>query len=632
MKIESLLSARKFLAPQLVGDRIYFVSDLSGRLSLYAMDYGGSVPEPLLPPDIALPNPDFVATAYYVFPKLDKILVMLDRNGDENYQPMLIPIDGGYPEPVFSDTLGAYRVQVLHPKIDENLFYVFAESQEEQLSFAFRCHLDSGEVVKLAESKWGSFVGGVNEGHSKQVLIETYTIGDHVLELREEGTAELRRLYGKKLEERAEGEQPPLSSIGQLYFTAEDKGLLFTTSLFDDAYSLGYMGLNGNQEIEPVVVEGVVHQGIGEMYSLEHAYDNRYFIGYNIDGSSWLYEGEFDEAARKMTFHAVVCGQGMLSNGVMNSHYYDEAGDRLILSFSTATSPTQIFTVEGKDREIVCQHTRERLLGLPQSWLSPGEDYGFVSHDGMRLSARLYLPSPELGFEGKRPLVYYIHGGPQSQEKPDFAWFSMPLIQFLTLNGFAVFVPNVRGSSGYGLSYMKHVDRDWGGQDRLDHVHAMTEVLARDERVDVSKAGVIGRSYGGYMTLTLAARHPELWAAAVDMFGPYNLLTFMERIPETWKPYFAIAVGDPEKDRDFLVERSPSTYIEQIQCPMLVIQGANDPRVIEQESREVVEQLRGIGKQVEYLVFGDEGHDILKYENKVRCYNAITDFFKAQLM
>jgi pimeloyl-ACP methyl ester carboxylesterase len=87
----------------------------------------------------------------------------------------------------------------------------------------------------------------------------------------------------------------------------------------------------------------------------------------------------------------------------------------------------------------------------------------------------------------------------------------------------------------------------------------MREVLPKDNRIDSSRAGVVGRSYGGYMTLTLASRYPELWSAAVDMFGPYDLLTFMERIPETWKPYFSIAVGDPLKDREFLIERSPRT-------------------------------------------------------------------------
>jgi dipeptidyl aminopeptidase/acylaminoacyl peptidase len=242
----------------------------------------------------------------------------------------------------------------------------------------------------------------------------------------------------------------------------------------------------------------------------------------------------------------------------------------------------------------------------------------------------LYLPAAELGFDGARPVVYYVHGGPQGQERPDFSWFSMPLIQFLTLNGFAVFVPNVRGSTGYGLSYTKQVDKDWGGRDRLDHVEAMKQ-LAGDARLDVKRAGVVGRSYGGYMTLTLAARHPELWQAAVDMFGPFDLITFSERIPETWKPYFRIALGDPVADAAFLIERSPRTHIENITCPMLVIQGKNDPRVVERESHDLVEYLRSIGKQVEYLMFENEGHDVLKYENRVRCYNDITEFFKKTL-
>src|SRR5205085_10544751 len=193
----------------------------------------------------------------------------------------------------------------------------------------------------------------------------------------------------------------------------------------------------------------------------------------------------------------------------------------------------------------------------------------------------------------------------------------------LTLEGFAVFVPNVRGSTGYGLAYTKHIDRDWGGQDRLDHVHAMTEVLPNDERVDVSRAAVVGRSYGGYITLALAARHPDLWRAAVDMFGPYDLLTMMERIPETWKPYFKLALGDPVDDHDFFEERSPKTYIRDISCPLLVIQGQNDPRVVEAESRELVDDLRGMGRDVDYLVFEDEGHDVLKLANRVRCSDAI---------
>jgi dipeptidyl aminopeptidase/acylaminoacyl peptidase len=326
-------------------------------------------------------------------------------------------------------------------------------------------------------------------------------------------------------------------------------------------------------------------------------------------------------------------GESPLDNGVLEHSHFNKEEDIFTISFSSAVSPTQIYTVEGKKRNEIVMHTAERVLGIPEEFLSSGEDASYVSFDGLRISARLYLPAQELGFKGKRPLVYYIHGGPQGQERPDFAWFSMPLIQFLTLRGFAVFVPNVRGSTGYGLSFTKHVDRDWGGKDRLDHVHAMTQILPKDKRIDTSRTAVVGRSYGGYMTLTLAGQHPDLWKAACDMFGPYDLLTFSDRLPETWKPYFKIALGDAEKpeEKAFLVERSPKNLMHQMTCPMLVIQGRNDPRVVAKESEELVAELRKKGKKIELLVFEDEGHDVLKYHNRVNCYNAITDFFTRQL-
>ena len=634
LRIESLLSARLFIAPQLAGGRLYFLSNLSGRLSLYTMEVreGGSVPEPLLPPDIAVQNPHLMnGYAFYVFPALGKILLMLDRDGDENYQPMLVPMTGGYPEPAFGDRLAPYRVHCLKCDPHRSLVYLNAESRSESKHEAYQGNLQTGALEKIGESVWGCYVAGVNAEHNRVTLLDGYTSGDHVLYDWRRGAGDRKLLYGVPLDARKEGQAVPLNAIGACFFTPNDRGLLFTTALFSDTYGLGYLDLGDAREAKPVTIAGEVHAGTGELVGLDDVEGNRYLVQYNIDGCSWLYEGEFDESTLTMKLTSVLCGQGGLSDGVLESVYHDKTSDTFSLAFSTATTPTQMFTVGGKDRGTIVPHTRERVLGIPVEWLSPGEDASFTSHDGTRVSARLYLPSPAMKLEGPRPLVYYVHGGPQSQERPDFAWFSMPIIQFLTLNGFAVFVPNVRGSTGYGLSYTKHVDHDWGGQDRLDHVHAMTAVLPRDRRIDVKRAGVVGRSYGGYMTLTLAARHPELWSAAVDMFGPYDLITFSERLPETWKPYFSIALGDPVKDREFLIGRSPRTYIEQIACPLLVIQGKNDPRVIERESRDVVEQLRAKGKQVEYLMFENEGHDVLKYENRVTCYNAITDFFKKHL-
>lgn len=631
-RIESFLSARLFLRPQVVEDRIYFLSNLSGHVSLYAMNFGGSVPEPLLPPHLALQNPHLMdGVSFFVFPKLQRILVMLDHDGDENYQPMWIPISGGYPEPAFGDQLKNYRVHAGHCKIDDNLMYLSAESRTEALNVSFQVNVGTGVLTKIAESKWGAFVDGVNPSHTKAILIDGYSSGDNVLYLWTMESGARKLLYGTPLEDRKADEEIKLNAIKDCHFTDHETAIIFTTSLFQDSYGLGYMRLSDPNEVKQVKITGEKHLGRGELNSLHHLTGNNYLINYNIDGCSWVYEGTFDEARLQMELERVLVGNEMIANGVLEAIYYDEQADRYSLAFSTATSPTQIFTIEGKDRSKLTRHTNERVLGIPDHHLSVGEDASFTSFDGTSISARLYLPATDLGYNSPYPVVYYIHGGPQSQERPDFAWFSMPLIQFLTLNGFAVFVPNVRGSSGYGMSYMKQVDKDWGGQDRLDHVHAVEQILPKDKRLDGTRVGVVGRSYGGYMSLTQAARHPGIWKAAVDMFGPYDLITFGERIPETWKPYFAVALGDPTEDREFLVERSPRTHIANLVCPLLVIQGKNDPRVVERESADLVEWLRSNGKEVEYLVFENEGHDVLKFENRITCYNAITDFFKKHL-
>jgi pimeloyl-ACP methyl ester carboxylesterase len=625
-RIEALLSARLFLEPQLADGRLYFISSLSGHLSLFAMDAEGGVPEPLLPPQIALQNPELIGGhSFFVLPELDEIVVMIDKDGDEIYRPFVIPLDGGFPAPLAGDSFEGYRSHLVDVDPDAAVAYFAAESRKESLIHGLCCNLRTGDVEELHASPYGAIPSAWSSDHSRVFFQDQYLIGDDVLYEVVDG--ERKVWHGTPMEEREQGREYPRSGFRSVRMSSSDGGLLVVTTLYDDKGTVAYLPLDAG-ELEPVIVEGIAHEGVGELERLQHLEGDRFAVVYNIDGVSWVYDASFDEPSRTLTLGRVLIGEGELAEGVVHGIDLDEASDRFAASFCTATIPTQLYVLGGDEAG---PRTRERALGLPPQLLSQGEDASFESHDGLRVSARLYLPSPELGYEGARPLVYYIHGGPQGQERPNFAWFSMPLIQILALEGFAVFVPNVRGSTGYGLDYTRRVDRDWGGLDRLDHVHAMTEVLPKDERVDADRAGVIGRSYGGYMTLTLAGRHPDLWRGAVDMFGPYDLFTFMERIPETWKPYMALSVGDPETDRDFLVDRSPKTHIGNIQCPLFVIQGQNDPRVVEQESHDLVDRLRGEGKEVEYLVFPDEGHDVLKLPNRVRCYDAITSFFSAHL-
>jgi dipeptidyl aminopeptidase/acylaminoacyl peptidase len=384
---------------------------------------------------------------------------------------------------------------------------------------------------------------------------------------------------------------------------------------------------------------GVKHKGAGVLEWLEHVHGDVYFIGYNIDGCSWVYQARLDESTeppRLAVTHTII-GEPPVNGGIeLGVHAaVDESkkpvGIEYVAAFTTATSPSQIYCITPKaKREQYVRLSEERILGIDEKYLSPGEDASYTSFDGLRISARLYLPAKELGYKKPYPLVLYVHGGPQSQERPDFTWFSMPLIQLLTLNGFAVFVPNVRGSTGYGQAFMKKVDHDWGGDDAKDQV-AGIQMLEKDARINSSRRGLIGRSYGGYMSLWLTATQPHLWQASVDMFGPYNLISFINRLPESWKVYYYLAIGHPEKDRKWLLERSPMTYFNRVKAAMLVIQGRNDPRVVEAESSDVVNQLRKQGVEVDYLVFEDEGHGVEKFKNQVVCYNRIVDFFKRHL-
>jgi pimeloyl-ACP methyl ester carboxylesterase len=600
------------------------------------MDRKGGIPEPLLPTGLALQNPHLIiGYNYFVLPKLGKVLVMIDENGNENYQPCFVPLQGGIPEPIFGEKYKDQQIACIDCDAKKNIAYFFHDDRKTPNLECLRVDLATLETTSLGRSIYGNFYFGANPTHSTVILSDGYTAGDNVLYILHKDAKERQLLYGIPIDKRTKDQQVKLPGIGQCNFTQNERGLLFKSTIFRDEGSATYLHLDSPGDIVEVPVQGLRHNGRGELVGIRHVDENLFLLEYNVDGCSWLYECAYLERGerRSLKVKRTLCGLSPVDQGVLMGvdHEVQKAKVAYVLALAKANSPAQLYlySLEGRANapEIM---SNERVLGVEPKLLSIGEDASYMSFDGLRISARLYLPSKHLGYEGPRPLVLYVHGGPQSQERPDFTWFSMPLIQYLTLNGFAVFVPNVRGSSGYGLKYMKLVDHDWGGDDVKDHVEGL-RMLEKDLRIDSRRRAVIGRSYGGYMTLTLAGRHPELWKAACDMFGPQDLIAFINRLPKSWKTGVYLAMGHPEKDRDFLIERSPKTYMKNIRCPMLIIQGRNDPRVLEVESREVAEYLKDNGMDVEFLVFEDEGHDVLKFKNKVTCYNKITDFFRKHL-
>ena len=365
-RIESLMSARLFLFPQHDQGRIYYLSNISGHLSLYAMKFGGSVPEPLLPPQIALQNPELIdGYSYCVFPTIGKILVMIDHDGDENYQPMLIPLNGGFPEPAFKNYFNKYRVHLELCDKSRSIVYLLAERRDIPLQETYRGDLKTGKLTKIAESSWGMIPLAHNKNHSRVLLGEGYTTGDVTLYLI---TGDKKTvLFGKPMENRRVGEGVPLSGIGSAEITTTGKGVILSNAVFEDTYNPGYIRFTKPGEIVPVEVNGIIHKGFGELTGLKHLFDDHYLVSYNIDGCSWVYEGVFNEQKLTLRLRNVLIGQQPLEDGKLERIDYDADSDICAATFSTATTPTQIYTISGSNRKKIVLHTNEKILGIPNT-------------------------------------------------------------------------------------------------------------------------------------------------------------------------------------------------------------------------------------------------------------------------
>lgn len=293
-----------------------------------------------------------------------------------------------------------------------------------------------------------------------------------------------------------------------------------------------------------------------------------------------------------------------------------EAGNVYLLG-CRATRPHNIYRKrQGEDAWEELSHNR--VPGVMEEELVDPEILSYPSFDGQSIEA-LYFPAAPSVSNGY--LILWPHGGPQWAERKSFK----PLFQLLLNRGYSLFAPNFRGSIGYGLPFMKQVEGDWGHGPRLDLIAGVNWLIEKG-KAEKGRIVLMGASYGGYLSLLLAGRHPEYFQACIDLFGISNLLTYIESVVPHWKPVMKKMVGDPEKDREKLIEDSPISYLESMRGPLLVIQGANDPRVVKAESDQLVASLRKRNVDVEYMVLKDEGHGFSKKENEIRVYQSVLQF------
>ena len=310
-------------------------------------------------------------------------------------------------------------------------------------------------------------------------------------------------------------------------------------------------------------------------------------------------------------------------NGVCEDLIISADGSLAAFSRTSASEPPQLWVLElaaGTARTVF-----ETTRPVPSSALVEPELIRIKATDG-DIPCFVYRPK---GATGRTPAVLYPHGGPEGQSRPSFTSTNAYLLALID-RGITLVVPNIHGSTGYGLTWQRSIHRDWGGIDARD-LRAVTDWMASRPDIDPKRLAVYGGSYGGFATLVCVTTMPERWKAAVDVFGVANLVTMIEHAQPNWRRFLKLWIGDLESDRAKLVERSPITHMDKVRCPMLVVQGTNDPRVPKEESDQVVERLRGRGVPVEYMVFEDEGHGFTKRANADTAHLRIVDFLIDQL-
>ena len=310
-----------------------------------------------------------------------------------------------------------------------------------------------------------------------------------------------------------------------------------------------------------------------------------------------------------------------MPEGILGSFEFSPDGSRLAFTLTGPDRNPDVWVVDVPDGE-PRRLTRSSTAGISPSTFRRPKVVRYPSFDGREIPALFHEPGGA-SFANEAPVIVNVHGGPESQSRPLFA----PVTQYLLGRGYAVFAPNVRGSTGYGKAYTHLDDVELRMDSVKDLAHAAQWLRQRGHE----KIAVMGGSYGGFMVLAALTEYPELWTAGVDIVGIANLVTFLENTGSYRRALREPEYGSLERDREFLESISPIHKAEEITAPLMVIHGKNDPRVPVGEAEQIVEKVRENGGAVEYLLYEDEGHGLAKLKNRLDAYPKIAAFLDRHL-
>ena len=586
------------------GDRLLMSSNLSGTAQVHRLDVGSARTLPVPAADLRQITGHSEPVGGGYLPDADRLLLVTDAGGDERHQLLTGPDD---PAALLAwddmTPLVVDRAHIHRPGgvTRDGRWLAYATNRRDGVAFdAIARDLRSGDERVLWDRGGAVFpVGWSPDGTWLAASELTDRAGDNRLHL-------VGRDGDRAVELFAHDDGPP-AAIGGPSWLPDARTCFVATSVGSEFVGVHRLTVESDGTVGDValVVDLPWDAGCAVDWHGRHL-----LVTHNDDGISRA------ELRDPVTL-AVTAGLDLPGEGVAGPFRFSRDGRQLAYGFSSPLVPGDVWRYDTDTG--VTQRLTVSPCDVDPATFVPGELVRCPSFDGLEVPAFVFRPVTRRG--PRHPVVVIVHGGPESQWRPSFS----PLVQYLAARGYAVVAPNVRGSTGYGRRY-QHLDDVEKRLDSVADLAAVHDWIAATDDLDPGRCALYGGSYGGYMVLSGLVHQPDRWAAAVDVVGIANLVSFLEHTSPWRRAWREREYGSLADDRDLLEHLSPLTYVDRLRAPLLIIHGRNDPRVPVGEAEQIHRVARAKGLRSDLLVYDDEGHGLARLANRLHAYPRVAAF------
>lgn len=573
-------------------DKLLVSSDKSGIFNLFEIDISNAEMQ-----QITNSKEDSYFAIDYV-PHSRNMLYSADKGGNEINHIYLLEENGNSTDLTPGEN---EKAQFAGWNKDKSGFYYISNKRNPQFFDLYEMDMESRESEMIYKNEENLSVQDISHNGQLLALTKSITTSENKLFLYNLQTKEMTELSEEAAEYSASG------------FDKNDEHFYYITNAGREFKSLIEYNLETKQS------DNLFETNWDVMYSYLSENDKYRVIGINEDGKNSL--------IIKNTQTGEEVDLPDMQNEDIVAVNISDSEELMRLTIGTAKAPNNLYVYNFSSGELK-KLTNTLNPEIDAEDLVSAEVVRYKSFDGLEIPAIYYKPH-QASENNKVPALVWVHGGPGGQSRVGYS----ALIQYLVNQGYAILAVNNRGSSGYGKTFYKMDDKKHGDEDLKDCIWGK-KWLQDQEYIDAEKIGIIGGSYGGYMTMAAMTFTPDEFEAGVNIFGVTNWLRTLKSIPPYWEAFREALyeeMGDPVKDSIALYNKSPLFHADQVKNPVMVLQGANDPRVLQVESDEIVAALKENDVPVEYIVFEDEGHGFIKKENEIKAYRQIREFLDKYL-